>query len=504
MSVGPNLAPDLPSTEPGAALLEGAAVHEDTQLHAAESVTPTRSHDRDAYADVGRAYRYSCQRLYTPEVPHDLSGLKRSGASLRLAYAVHAALAGQMLASYSRTSESRRYVAWNVTTLVGLDVEKAADRKRVTRCLYWLREVGAIDYRPAAETGARRGDGDLIALPVPPSDWLDATVQRGPAYVEDAPAEDKPTPDRGGTHPRPGRNSPPTGVNFSPLSEELSEKQSEQASERDRDVNAARSLASHSVKAKQPPETARTSERESDTPVLSDTGKQAEDVERAGRLSELLPQPIKAKAAGGTATLAASILAHGSPAHRDAVRKLRTWLDAHADADLARFLAEKAKRMPPETRSLAGLVLTWLRDLDPSPPHESKHYRYGFPFRDALRVAELSGPTGVLVQGTFANAAEAVLDAGHDPAHDPDGFLATLAATLLPHVPDASTWLPDLDARPLQAFAGDARPVPWEIPSRDSWADDLSPRGTAALDLVGLAGTDPRRSKAAATGFYYG
>jgi hypothetical protein len=458
-------------------------MREGTQLHTSSGSTSARSHDRDAYAEVARAWRYSSQRLYAPETPHDTRTLRSGGGSVTLAHAVHNALLGQLLAGYSRLSEARRYPLWTVTTLVGLDVESASDRKRVQRCAKWLAEIGALHYTPAM----RRGDSDLIALPEPPDDWHDATTGRAPDGAEVAP-------ERGESCTAKVPELHREGAIVAPLSEELSEEQSEQASEsvRERDPNGSPARPhSPNGKPKQRPETARATERESDNP-RADTGMQPEDVARAETLAGLLPQPVKAKADGGTATLAAAILSHGKPEHAAAIRKLRTWLDAGATRDLARFLDGKAKQLPPDTRSLAGLVLKWLSDLDPTPPHEPKHYRYGFPFRDALRAGELSGLTGVLRLGTFALAAEAVLDAGHDPVTDPDGFLAVLAATVLPFVPERGNWRPDVDPRPLEAFAGNASPVPWTLPDAEV-PDDASPRGTSALDVVGLAGTDPRR-----------
>jgi hypothetical protein len=394
---------------------------------------------------------------------------------------VHNALLGQLLAGYSRLSEGRRYSLWTVTTLVGLDVDKPADRKRVQRCAYWLAEIGALHYTPAT----RRGDADLIALPEPPEDWHDTTTGGAPDLDEGANV----APEGGQSCTAKVPELHPKGARVAPLSEELSEETHEQASE------SVRSLGTDPVKAKRTPETARTSARES-VRAPSDTGKQPEDVERARRLDGVLPQPVRAKAPGGTAALAEAILGHGKPEHAAAIRKLRTWLDARATTDLARFLDSKAGQLPPETRSLAGLVLTWCRDLDPNPPHEPKHYRYGFPFRDALKAADLIGPVPTLAPGTVTLAAQAVLDAGHDPATDPDGFLAVLAATLLPHVEPPSMWRPDRDARPLQAFARDASPVSWTIPDVLPDLDDPTAygRGTSALDLVGVAGTDPRAS----------
>jgi len=338
-------------------------MREGIALHTSNGSTATRSHDRDAYADVGRAWRYSSQRLYAPETPHDTRTLRSGGGSERLAHAVHNALLGQLLAGYSRLSEGRRYSLWTVTTLVGLDVESASDRKRVQRCAKWLAEIGALHYTPAM----RRGDADLIALPEPPEDWHDTTTGRAPDLDEGADV----APEGGQSCTAKVPELHPKGARVAPLSEELPEEISEQASERVRERDPNGSLArphSPNGKPQQAPETARTSERASDTPK-ADTGMQPEDVERVRTLAGLLPRPVTAKAPGGTDTLAAAILGHGKAEHAAAIRKLRTWLDAGATTDLARFLDDKAKQLPPETTSLAGLVLTWLRDLTPQPKH---------------------------------------------------------------------------------------------------------------------------------------
>jgi len=473
-------------------------VDEDTQLHT--SPTRTSGRGRDPYTEVGRAFRHSLTMLHRPltEAEQAATGLPERAS--RMAVAVHGVAAGALLASYSHLTHDVYYPLHKIADVLGLDAfadsvgEHSEEdngkrgrqaRYRIGKALDELHARGAlqvvmIEHRYGAPVA-------MLTLPDVPYDWNDPTYRNAPTDRKTVTDHESSVADSATAV----SDSATRVAGSLTTNEKQNEKQNERASEPVREHDPERSPARPSLsnqKQEQASETARTGQRASDTPSAN-TGKQAEDVERARTLAALLPGAVKANAPGGTETLALAVLGHSRPEHANAVRKLRTWIDAGADDELARFLDAKAKVIPPATTSLAGLVLTWLRDLAPTPPHEPKHYRHGFPFRDALRAAGLGGTGGLLVVGSFALAAETVLDAGHDPATDPDGFLAVLASTLLPHVREPD----DVDLRPLQAFARDASPVPWNIPD-GSVPNDASPRGTAALDLVGLAGTDPRAS----------
>ncbi len=473
------------------------------------------------YADAGRAFRYSAQRLHMPETPHDTTVLRRGGGSERLAYAVHSAIAGQLLASYSRLAETRRFSVWTITALVGRDPSKAADRKAVQRCLVWLDAIGAVHYSPG--TGRGPGSVEAIALPEPPADWLDATAQPfaqeddpldvpdpDGAQLDDAPVlaaaklDDRPadpviadaegataTPEGCNGYPRRVKPSHPKGEALSPLSEKQSEKQSEQASEKPADerepVSACSPAADDRPKAN--PETARTPERVSDTPKAN-TGKQAETDGRAETLARLIPPNVAQRHPGGAIELARNVLTRTDAKHSEAVAKLAAFLDADALDDLRMLLDAKAKQLPADVRSVSGLLLAWCRDLPAAPPFTRADYAYGFPFRDALKDAGLGGKWGRLTLGTLALAARVLLDAGHDPARDPDGFLAVLAATLLPHGDPAHGANPNALV-PLQRYAAGVQPLPFTIPANPP-SDDVDPPALDALAHVGLGGTDPR------------
>jgi hypothetical protein len=494
-------------------------VHEDTQLHTSRASTSDRS--RDPYAEVGRAVRHSLTRLHRPLTAEEQSETGLPERPSRMAVMVHGAVATGLLASWSKLSTTVRHPLHRIADVLGLDpfADSEGDgkpgngnrgrqsRHAIGRALSELHARGALVV--VLDTDRYGTAVALLELPPVADDWTDPTYRDAPETVSE--------PTTTVSESETTVSVPLTRVSTAlTTNEKQDEKQSERASESADERRPDDPLArSHSHAGKQERgKTVRTSEDfgDSQNPAGkrknregSETARTSQDVtdsksdSRVRTLATALPPVVASKYPGGALELARTILGHRKTEHRNTLHRLGTWLDVGAVPDLRRFLDEKTKTIPPDVRSWPGLVLSWLQDLPPSPPHEEKHYRYGLPFRDAMRDAYLAGPYGILSVGTFALAAETVLDAGHDPERDPDGFVATLAATLLPHVPVADD--PTLvghstgDRSALAWIAGDATPVPWVRPG--SARDDASPRGTAALDVVGLAGTDPRTSRSA-------
>jgi hypothetical protein len=500
-------------------------VHEDTQLHTAKANISGRG--RDPYAEVGRAVRHALTMLHRPLTAEEQSETGLPERASRMAVAVHGAVATGLLASWSRTSTSVRFPLHRIADILGLDPFADSEggqskpgngnrgrqsRHAIGKALDELHTRGALVV--VMDTDRYGTDIALLELPPVSEDWSDPTYRDAPETVSE---RAHPVSDSLRSVSETLRSVSETLTTYEKQDEKQNERASESANERDPDDRLARS---HSPDGKQTRgKTARTSEDFGDSQKPagksnregSEAARTSQDItdsqtdSRIRTLAAAVPPAVGSEYPGGALELARAILTHRRLEHRNTLHRLGTWLDVGAVPDLRRFLDEKAKTIRPDVRSWSGLVLAWLQDLPPSPPHESKHYRHGLPFREALRAAEMAGTrglfTGLVTLSTLANAAETVLDAGHDPATDPDGFLATLAATLLPHAQEPNGWMPDLDVRPLQVIAGTATPVPWSIPHEDTWRDDPGARGTAALDLVGLAGTDPRRSGAAATGW---
>jgi hypothetical protein len=178
--------------------------------------------------------------------------------------------------------------------------------------------------------------------------------------------------------------------------------------------------------------------------------------EHVQALARALPDRVARSHPHDREHLAASMLTHGGEQHVGTLDTLRTYLHVGAEAEVAGHLAAAAARWNGEARSLAGFVLTWLADLPPQPRYRPEEYRYGFPLRDAMEACGLAGAKGVLKLCSFAMAAEAVLDGGHDPERDVDGFAAAIAATVLQLVePDEFGYEPSTAA--LERLAGDAR-----------------------------------------------
>ena len=214
-------------------------------------------------------------------------------------------------------------------------------------------------------------------------------------------------------------------------------------------------------------------------------------------LAAALPERVARSHPHSREHLAAAMLGHGAEQHRGTLDKLRRYLELGATAEVAGHLAAAAARWNGEARSLAGFVLTWLGDLPPEPRYRPEEYRYGFPLRDAMKTCGLAGDWGLLRASTFAMAAEAVLDGGHDPKRNADGFAAALAATVLQLVEPDEDETGEPSTAALARLAGDARPVPFVLPPEPP--HEGPPRGVAALRMLGLGYPDARTSKPSGT-----
>jgi hypothetical protein len=151
---------------------------------------------RVAYADAGRAYRYSCVLLHRELSEEEAAARDVPRRASRLAVAVHGAIAGAMLGSWSKTADVVRYPLHRVADVLGLDPfadgggeaspegNGAAGRKvrfRIQQAAEELNARGAliVEWR-------RDRYGKLLgafALPEPPQGWAD------PTYVQVAESE---------------------------------------------------------------------------------------------------------------------------------------------------------------------------------------------------------------------------------------------------------------------------------------------------------------------------
>ena len=494
------------------------------------------------YADAGQAFRYSLTLLHRPLTADEQATTGLPERARPTAVAVHGAVAGALIASWSKAEAVLSYPAHQIADVLGL--EKFADsegeasevgnanrgrqaRHRIMRALDELEARGAIRMQRVPKPLGREYQAEriLIALPFPPDEWEDPTYRHRVADGEDvetsAPAQpvDVETP---AADPEPGTVETPsepvtrtetsvtgtetgvtrsvtgvtscvTGVTRSLTSNEKQhEKQNEKSSKQASETNAderepvtACSLADD-PRPKANPQTARTSERVSDTPKAN-TGKQPETDERAQTLAGLIPRKVAERESGGAIELARKVLNRTDAKHAEARDRLIAFLDDGALDELRTLLTAKAPTVPSTVTSLHGLLLAWCRDLPERPTYSRADYAYGFAFRDALKDAELAGKGGYMTPNMISQAARVVLDAGHDPAVDPDGFLAVLAATLLPHANPRHLYSPD-PLLALQGYAGDVEPLPFTMPEHDR-PDDYA---YAQLAHVGLSGHDPR------------
>lgn len=145
----------------------------ETVQHARNTRPQPRTDDqpasgRDAYADAGMAQRYSRSLL---------DAANPSGFARR----VWEAVAGDLLASWSRLTESRPHLTRDVCRLVGRDPDSNGNRTDVGAALAELRDAGALGYRPASGR-----DPAVVTLPEPPDEWVDPTCGRTAGELRDA------------------------------------------------------------------------------------------------------------------------------------------------------------------------------------------------------------------------------------------------------------------------------------------------------------------------------
>jgi hypothetical protein len=470
--------------------------------------------ERARYADAGRAYRYSVSRLHRPLSDEEQRRLKLPERPSRTALAVHTATAGALLSSWSRTEAEIAFPLHRIADV--LAIEPFADSEgdgaarvggRGRQARYRLHEgLRELEKRGALAVKELRRNGVLavtLHLPMPPDHWDDPTyrqAQRDSVTESVTGVTESVT---GVTESVTGVTESVTSVTGSLMTDEKNEKNNEQT-----DEPGSVALAGTNVR----PSAMEAEEQSTDNRIAIASGV-ALNVERSAAkgengsrvtrierghveaLARAIPERVARSHPHDRQHLAATMLGHGGEQHRGTLDKLRRYLAAGAEADVAKHLNAAAARWNGEARSLAGFVLTWLGDLPPEPRYRAEEYRYGFPLRDAMMACGLAGDRGTLRASSFALAAETVLDAGHDPERDTDGFAATLAATVLQLVEeDYVLETGEPCTAELRRLAADAVPVPFVLP--EGGVDDAPERGVAALRSLGMGYPDARLGKA--------
>lgn len=470
---------------------------------------------RDAYAEAGAAYRYSLTRLHRELPREQAESLDVPARPSAMAVAVHGIVAGAYLASWSKRRDGLRWPLHAIAEAMGLDPVADSEggklepgngergkqlRRRIRVALLELEARGAlrIEWNEQRRTLYAR-----IELPLAPPVWCDPTYRR--VEVEGSVSAALPS---GGASasPQGEQDAPSRGSEALPLTEK--NEKNEQTDEQPPGSEGANGAPSVRPSVKIHEEQDPTPNASGDIPPgperLAGNGWNGSAVPRAERrhveaLAAALPDRVARAHPHDREHLAASMLNHGGKQHAATLATLVTYLDVGAAGEVGAHLEAAAARWNGEARSLAGFVLTWLSDLPPEPRHRPEEYRYGFPLRDAMKACGLAGDWGLLRASTFAMAAEAVLDGGHNPERDADGFAASLAATVLQLVEPDDYEVPGVDPSTLELerLAGDARSVPFVLPP--TAPEEAPERGLQALRWIGLGYPDPRTKQAATT-----
>jgi len=464
---------------------------------------------RDAYAEVGQRYRYSLTQLHR-QLPD--AGIPERPS--RLAVAVHGAVAGALLASWSKTAATVRSPLYRICDVLALDPSEDSTgpataerpgngqrgrqtRHRIRRALDELTVRGALTVEISEDRdGMLRAE---FALPEIADGWLDPTYRHDPAAAESVSesvttVSNPLTPDAGSVSESVTSVSesvtsvsvPLTTVSGSlpPSEKQSSSKTSEQASPAVAvDVQpSSSSLACSQDESEISSGTDAVVTASANRESSVESGEQS-GPSRADRLAAVIPSKVAQGYPHPVKHLAAEVLNHRGEQHRRTIRAVERWLDLNAHHELGKHLSTKADAWNGESRSLPGLVLSWLRDLPTVPDYRPEEYAFGFRLRDAIRSAKLDYAPAIAASVPIIEA----IVAAEIPAEQTG---AVLAATILDlRLPEIWSAREPGNRDALRALADGAEPLDRSllpdvsVPSRD---------GAARMLALGLGFGDAR------------